>query len=169
MTQIYLSIGSNIEPELHFKRCASMLEAQFEKLQWSPLYRSEAVGMVGDDFLNAVVSAQTALSLEQLGNTLNTIETDLGRVRSANKFSSRTMDIDLLLYDDLVVNSSRINLPRDEIVNTAHVLVPLVDLIPNAVHPVVGKTYKSLLAELADKNPTAISDLTVVSVSLSSP
>lgn len=165
MAQIYLSIGSNIEPELHFKRCATMLEAQFEKLRWSPVYRSNAVGMVGEDFLNAVVSAHTALSVEQLGNTLNTIETDLGRVRSANKFSSRTMDIDLLLYDDLVINNTSINLPRDEIINTAHVLVPLVDLIPNAVHPVVGKSYGSLLTELVDKNPTAKSGLTLVSMS----
>ena len=168
MAQIYLSIGSNIDPEFHFKRCATMLEAQFEKLQWSPLYRSKAVGMVGEDFLNAVVSAHTALSVEQLGNTLNTIETDLGRVRGANKFSSRTMDIDLLLYDDLVVNGTRINLPRDEIVNTAHVLVPLVDLIPNAKHPVVGKTYSTLLDELVDKNPTVKSELTHVSMSLGS-
>ena len=111
MAQIFLSIGSNIEPELHFKRCAVSLEAHFENVKWSPLYRSKAVGMEGDDFLNAVVCAVTDLSVEKLYNTLNSIETDLGRVRSANKFSSRTMDIDLLLYDDLVFSNATINLP----------------------------------------------------------
>ena len=146
MARILLSIGSNIEPEKNFKRCALALTAHFTDPVWSPIYRSAAVGMAGDDFLNAVVLAHTDQSVESITQLLKDIEHDHGRIRTANKFTSRTLDIDLLLYDDLVIDTPDITLPRTEISSAAHVLVPLVDLIPDEIHPVLNKTYRTLLS-----------------------
>lgn len=156
MARVLLSIGSNIEPEINFKRCAAALNTHFTDPRWSPVYRSAAVGMVGDDFLNAVVIAHTEQSIESITQLLRKIEHDHGRIRSANKFSSRTLDIDLLLYDHVVIDTPDITLPRTEISSAAHVLVPLVDLIPDEVHPVLKKTYQALLVDLEQKHPERI-------------
>ena len=153
MARILLSIGSNIKPEYNFKRCAKALATHLDNPIWSPVYRSAAVGMEGDDFLNAVVLAQTDQSIHATTQLLKNIEREHGRVRTSDKFSSRTLDLDLLLYDDDVINTPDINIPRAEIINTAHVLIPLVDLVPDDIHPVLNKTYQALLSDLERSEP----------------
>jgi len=148
VAEIYLSIGSNIDPEVHLEKCAHSFEAEFTKPLWSPVYRSAAVGMEGEDFLNAVVVAHTDKSIESTCSVLRRIEDQLGRIREENKFSSRTLDIDLLLYNDVVTNNNEITLPRAEITSALYVLAPLVDIAPLKIHPVTGKTYQVLLEEL---------------------
>jgi len=147
----FLSIGSNIEPATHFKQCAITLESMFTDVIWSPVYQSVAVGMVGDDFLNAVIQASTEQSIDWVVETIKQIEDNQGRVRGANKFTSRTLDLDLLLYDDCVLNKNTLTLPRDEITTALHVLLPLADLVPTMHHPAIGKTYSALLNELLDQ------------------
>jgi len=147
----YLSIGSNIDPVSHFRQCAITLESAFTDVTWSPVYQSAAVGMEGDDFLNAVTRAHTEKSVDWVDATIKQIEDNQGRVRGVNKFTSRTLDLDLLLYDDLVLNKNSLTLPRDEIISALHVLQPLVDLAPTLCHPTIGKTYATLLSELLAK------------------
>ena len=166
MASLYLSIGSNIEPEAHFQQCATALQQAFSYTVWSPVYRSTAVGMDADDFLNAVVSAQTNLSIELTVEQLKKIEIEHGRVRSENKFSSRTLDVDLLLYNEVVLDTEFITLPRPELTTEAYVLKPLADLIPNGVHPILNKTYDTLLSNLEQIQPECLSDLTTVSLQL---
>ncbi len=144
MAEIFLSIGSNIQPSANITRCALALDKHFHNVVWSSVYQSAAVGMTGDDFLNAVVSAETTDSINDVETTLKAIEKDQGRQRSSNKYMSRTLDIDLLLYSDVVLNTSAVELPRAEILTAAHVLVPLAELVPSNIHPVTKKTYSQL-------------------------
>ena len=166
MASIFLSIGSNIEPALHFQQCAKTLKKKFNNPVWSPVYRSAAVGMDANDFLNAVVSATTDQSIESTIELLKNIELKHGRVRNANKFTSRTLDVDLLLYDDIVLNAANITLHRTEITTAAYVLKPLADLVPNKVHPVFNKTYKTLLDDLEHAQPESKTSLSLVKLNL---
>lgn len=159
MANILLSIGSNIDPELNLTLCAQALERHFKNPQWSPVYRCPAVGMVGDDFLNAAVMTQSNQSIEEISHTLKLIEADQGRVRTADKYASRTLDIDLLLYDSTVLQTPDIVLPREEITSAAHVLKPLADLIPDELHPVIGKSYSKLLSEYRRQHPGSVENL----------
>ncbi|MEE9333155.1 MAG: 2-amino-4-hydroxy-6-hydroxymethyldihydropteridine diphosphokinase [Granulosicoccaceae bacterium] len=164
MARVFLSIGSNIRPEAHFRLCALALANHFSDLTWSPIYRSAAVGMAGDDFLNAVVSARTNKTVEATHKLLKQIEDEHGRVRAANKFTSRTLDIDLLLYDDAVLGTSSLTLPSPDLTSAAYVLVPLVDLEPAGVHPLLNRTYQELLYDLEKVQPNYKSTLSAVAI-----
>jgi len=166
MASIYLSIGSNIEPEFYFQQCATALQETFTHPVWSPIYRSAAVGMDGDDFLNAVVQTHTDQSIELTIKLLKQIELDNGREHDTNKFTSRTLDVDLLLYDDVVLDSAILTLPRAELITAAYVLKPLADLSPNGVHPILDKTYTALLSELERDQPESIKSLSLVNLIL---
>ncbi len=166
MASIYLSIGSNIKPEFHFQQCATALQQVFSNPVWSPVYRSAAVGMDADDFLNAVVSAQTDLSVDSTIELLKKIEVEHGRIRGENKFSSRTLDVDLLLYNDIVMDAENITLPRPEMTTAAYVLKPLADLSPSGIHPVFKKTYNTLLSDLKQNQPESVSGLSRVGLQL---
>jgi len=166
MAEIFLSIGSNVEPESNFKRCALALSQQFNNSVWSPVYRSPAIGMTGADFYNAVVAANTEQSIESVDQTLKSIEEQQGRVRTENKFSSRTLDIDLLLYSEVVSDAPELVLPRPEITTAAHVLVPLTDLAPERIHPRLAKSYSTLLDELNNDQPDLANALEVVTLEL---
>ncbi|UAA38045.1 2-amino-4-hydroxy-6-hydroxymethyldihydropteridine diphosphokinase [Paraneptunicella aestuarii] len=143
MNQIYISLGSNIEREKHTRSGLDALQAAFGELQVSPVYESEAVGFDGSAFYNLVVGAQTDMQLEDICRLLKQIERDNGRVTSEKKFAPRTLDLDLLLFNDQVVDEP-IVLPRAEVLYNAFVLLPLADIIPESVHPVAGKTYQAL-------------------------
>ena len=136
-TQVYLSLGSNIDREHNIRSGLDALEAVFGELEISPVYESEAVGFDGDAFFNLVVGIRTAMTVAELTTCLKDMERDHGRVRGEKKFSSRTLDIDILTYGDAVGIIDGVQLPRDEIFKHAFVLKPLVDLaLPlNAEHP----------------------------------
>ena len=104
-------------------------------------------GFEGDAFYNLVAGLETSLSVGELAAVLRDIEKDHGRVRGEKKFSSRTLDIDILTYNDLTGEVDGVQLPRDEILKHAFVLKPLVDLAPDARHPENGKPYRQLLEE----------------------
>ena len=166
MARVFLSIGSNIEPEFNLKSCASSLAFHFTNPEWSPLYRSAAEGMVGDDFLNAMVMIDTDQSIESIYHLLKKIEDCHGRKRSTSKFTNRTLDIDLSLYDNTVISTSRLTLPSAEITTAAYVLVPLVDLAPNDLHPVTGKSYQAILNDLEHICPNFRTNLHPISLNL---
>lgn len=143
----YLGLGSNIEPERHFPTAMRALEETFHAVAFSPVYRSPAFGLEGDDFLNAVARIETSLSPLELDARLHAIEDDHGRDRSVPRWSSRTLDIDILLYGDLWLQSPALEIPRKEILTAAHVLKPLADLAPDLQHPVERVTIAELWAK----------------------
>lgn len=143
MSQIYISVGSNIDKQLHINNALNALEATFGTLSISSIYESEAVGFKGTNFYNLVVGAQTSQPLPQVVETLKAIEQQNGRVRSAKKFSPRTLDLDLLTYDDIVADEPA-QIPRDEITKNAFVLWPLAEIAPSEPHPTLHSTYQQL-------------------------
>jgi 2-amino-4-hydroxy-6-hydroxymethyldihydropteridine diphosphokinase len=140
----YISIGSNIDKELHISASLHALQQLFGELTVSSIYESAAVGFVGDSFHNLVVGFDSDLEVKTIAKQLRQIELDNGRTRDSQKFSARTLDLDLILFGDLVVQDGRLQLPRDEIERYAFVLEPLAEIAPNSKHPVTGKTYAEL-------------------------
>ncbi|MBR9726606.1 2-amino-4-hydroxy-6-hydroxymethyldihydropteridine diphosphokinase [Shewanella intestini] len=143
MATIYISLGSNIDPVRYLKAAVVDLNLHFDSLVLSRVYESEAVGFKGTNFLNMVIRAETELPIEAVVATFKQIEQDHGRVVGAKKFAARTLDLDLLLYDDIVCDKP-IELPRAEVLYNAFVLWPLAELIPHQCHPVVEQSYQSL-------------------------
>ncbi len=150
MNQIYISLGTNIDRE---KYTSSGLQAMYEafgELTISPVYESESVGFNGNPFYNLVAGAKTEKSLEDVCRILKQIERENGRETSEKKFAPRTLDLDLLLFNDIVIEQP-IVLPRAEILYNAFVLLPLYDLIPDETHPVADKTYRTLWESFDNK------------------
>lgn len=149
MATVFISAGSNIDREQHLRQALLTLRSKFNGVRVSPVYESVAVGFTGAPFLNCVIEAQTDLSPEQVVALLHTIENAQQRDRSLPKFSPRTLDLDLLLYDDLVIHHPQFHLPRDEIVKYAFVLAPLADLTPHRLHPMLQRSYADLWQQLS--------------------
>ena len=144
MTRVYVSIGSNIEREHNVRSSVHELEKLFSPLTLSSVYRSRAVGFEGEDFYNMVVGFDTTLSLDDIHDHLRRIERAHGRQRGMEKFSARSLDIDLLLYGDTVQHSASFDIPRSEIDQCAFVLLPLSEIAPDLVHPEYGHTIGAM-------------------------
>lgn len=140
----YISIGSNIEPERNVRAAVKALRDEFGEVALSPVYRSKAEGFDGDDFLNLVARIESALKPATLSEIMNRIEYDNGRQRGSERFTSRTLDMDLLTYGDCVCEIGNLRLPRDEINKYAFVLRPLADLAPDDTHPVSRERYEDM-------------------------
>ena len=135
--RVYVGVGSNIEPEKNIRGGLAALTRRFGALTLSPVYEARAIGFAGDDFFNLVAAFDTGKTVAELKNDLCRIEFEHGRRREEDRFSARTLDLDLLLYGDLV--SGRHRVPRADITKYAFVLKPLFDLAPDLVHPQTGK------------------------------
>ena len=120
------------------------LTERFGELLLSSVYESEAVGFDGDNFYNLVAGFSTDLPVGELSRLLKRIEDDNGRCRKGPKFSGRTLDIDILTYDELIGVHEGVQLPRDEILKNAFVLLPLAEIAPEVKHPEVEQTYQTL-------------------------
>lgn len=144
MPRIWLSLGSNQARESSLRGAVRMLREAFGPLVLSTVYETDAVGFVGEPFLNAVAGAETDLPVEAVLQRLRQIEDAHGRVRGGDKFCPRTLDIDLLTYGGLV--RPDLDLPREEIVRHAFVLGPLAEVAPKERHPVLGRGYAELWA-----------------------
>ncbi len=143
MAEIYISLGSNINRQHNVEKGLDALAQLFGSLTLSSLFESEAVGFAGKPFYNMVIGATTELSLADVAQSLRTIEYANGRSKNAKKFSPRTLDLDLLLYGDVIAQQPA-QIPRDEITKNAFVLWPLAQIAGALVHPVVGKSYQTL-------------------------
>ena len=144
MHQGYISIGSNINKDKHIPASLDALKNCFGTLTISSIYESEAVGFVGDTFYNLIVGFKSTLEVKEVAKTLRQIELDNGRTRDSQKFSSRTLDLDLILYDNLIINDGRLQIPRDEIERYAFVLEPLAEIAPNLKHPISQQSYATI-------------------------
>lgn len=138
-TEVYVGIGSNVEPARHVALGLDALRARFGPLRQSTIWRSRAVGFDGADFYNLVVGFSTELGARALNAELDAIETAGGRDRASPRYAPRTLDLDLLLFGDLVEPDLR--LPRRDITRYAFVLQPLAEIAAERRHPVTGLTF----------------------------
>jgi 2-amino-4-hydroxy-6-hydroxymethyldihydropteridine diphosphokinase len=141
---VYVAAGSNIEPERNLARAVAELAREFPGARFSPWYRNRAFGFSGEDFINLVAGFDTAHPVDELVEKLHAIETLCGRPRAAPRWAPRAMDLDVLLYGDLVCNEPGLRLPRPDLLKRAYMLGPLAQLAPAVVHP----TQKRTIAEL---------------------
>ncbi|MBL4822533.1 MAG: 2-amino-4-hydroxy-6-hydroxymethyldihydropteridine diphosphokinase [Colwellia sp.] len=154
MADIYISLGTNVERQYHVQQglqaLALAFKLPFTQLKLSSLFESEAIGFSGTAFYNMVIGITTSQSVEQVAMKLRAIEFSHGRTIDAKKFSPRTLDLDLLLYDDLIIDSPA-QLPRNEINKNAFVLWPLSEVAPQVIHPIIKQNYDTLWQNY-DKN-----------------
>jgi len=144
MADVYVAAGSNVEPEKNLARALDELEERFGALAISPAYRNPPVGFAGEDFINLVVGLRTADSPAQVKEKLERIETNCGRPRDAPKWAPRTMDLDILLFGDLVSDEPGLKIPRPDLIKRPYMLRPIADIAPDVRHPISGKTMREL-------------------------
>ena len=138
MPRVYVSIGSNIDREKSIRDAVRALQELYGALLLSKVYESAAQGFSGDNFYNLVAAFDTGESVEQVKKNLAHIETRCGRKRETNRFSARTLDLDLLLYDNVIRHDDHVDLPHPDIGQYAFVLKPLAEIAPNWRHPETG-------------------------------
>jgi 2-amino-4-hydroxy-6-hydroxymethyldihydropteridine diphosphokinase len=157
---VFITLGSNITPERHLPQAAARLAARFPTPHASRVYASVPLDAGGQPipgqgaFLNAALLVHTTLPPLRLKyDLLRAIEAALGRVRTADKFAARTIDLDIALYGDLILESTdpRLHLPDPDILTRAHVALPLADLAPDFVHPATGDTLATIAAPFRDQ------------------
>lgn len=144
MARVYLSLGSNVEPQRHLPAAIRALRERFGALAVSPAYRSAAVGFDGAEFVNLAVGLDTELPPLPLHDWLHALEDRQGRRRDVPRYADRTLDIDIVFYDDLVLDGpGHLQIPRDEL-RHAFVLRPIMDIAPDFRHPVSGLSMARL-------------------------
>jgi len=146
MARVYLSLGSNLEPQRYLRAALDELRARFGAIEVSPAYRSRSVGFDGPDFVNLAVGLDTELAPEALNDWLHALEDRHGRRRDVPRYSDRTLDVDIVLYGDLVrQGDGHLDIPRKELKH-AFVLRPIADIAPGLRHPVDGRSMAELWA-----------------------
>jgi len=138
MREVFLCLGSNIEPEKNIRFAVDELFKQFSSVKLSHVYESLAVGFEGDNFLNIVAQVNTTKPLDGLLELSDKLEQAAGRVRvKRGLYDARTLDVDIIMYDGKLLTS-------EDVTQHAHVLLPLVDLIGDFLHPTLGVNFKDL-------------------------
>ncbi|PCI67090.1 MAG: 2-amino-4-hydroxy-6-hydroxymethyldihydropteridine diphosphokinase [Piscirickettsiaceae bacterium] len=146
MPTVFVSIGSNIEREKHIRAGVIALQNQFGELTRSSVYEAAAVGFHGEPFLNLIVAFNTELPPKDVDALLDAIEKQNGRTAEQKKFNPRTLDLDMVLYDDYVSDDPNLDIPRAEITRYAFVLEPLAEIAGHLRHPVIKESYANLWA-----------------------
>lgn len=144
MHQAYLSLGSNIQPEINLPKAIDLLDEYGEIVKVSSAWESEAVGSDGPNFLNACVLFSTPLLYAELKDKVTyPIEARLGRIRSKDKYAPRTIDIDIILVDNQSCN--------DKFWKQAFVIVPLAEIYPEFQNPLTQESISETATRLRQK------------------
>lgn len=144
MTAVYVAAGSNVEPQKYLSRALRAMAAAYGPLTLSPAYRNQAVGFSGEDFINLVVGFHTEHSATEVRQQLQKIEAACDRPPGAAKWAPRTMDLDILLFGDLVSDEPGLIIPRPDLLKRPYMLKPMADIAPDVRHPTLGKTMREL-------------------------
>ena len=154
MARVFVALGSNLERERNLVQAVAVLAEAFGSPRLSPVYRNPAVGFAGEDFYNLVAELRVEVTPHVLVDRLRAIERRLGRgPGQGRRFAPRTLDLDLLLYDDLLVNTGKLLLPHPDIERYAFVLYPLAQLVGDLCHPVVGSSYARMWRDFKGVRP----------------
>lgn len=148
MTIGFISIGSNIDKQKNIVSSLDALKKLFGKIELSSIYETAPIGFNGDNFYNLIVKFDSELEAKQVAKQLRQIELDHGRTRDCHKFSARTLDLDLILYGDQIINNGRLQIPRNEIERYAFVLEPLAEIAGQQLHPISHKSFQSMWNQL---------------------
>jgi 2-amino-4-hydroxy-6-hydroxymethyldihydropteridine diphosphokinase len=160
MPEVLVAAGSNVRPRENLRRALAVLREAWPDLRASRAWRNPAFGFEGEDFVNLVIGFETDLPLPAVLERLHAAEAACGRPREAPKWAPRSMDLDVLLYGDVVGDFPGAVLPRPDLVRRPYMLGPAAELAPARRHPTLGRT----LAELWDAFPRQ--DLAMTAVSL---
>ena len=155
MKIVFLGIGTNLgNRELNLEQAIARIEEFIGPvLMTSSIYETEPWGFQAEDkFLNLVVKAETKLTPSGLLGRILMIESLMGRVRGPNRYSSRPIDIDILLYEEMIIDDESLKIPHPLLQERRFVLVPLCEIASEMIHPVLKKSYAELLKICEDKN-----------------
>jgi 2-amino-4-hydroxy-6-hydroxymethyldihydropteridine diphosphokinase len=161
MSRVYVSLGSNIDRERNIRGAVHALRERYGTLTLSRVYETPAEGFDGDAFYNLVAGFDTDESVEQVRAALAAIEDAHGRTRNGPRHGPRTLDLDLLLYGDLVRHEGGFDIPRGEIVKYAFVLGPLAEIAPDLHHPETGVRLDELWKTFSGRRELRPVDLTL--------
>lgn len=159
----FISIGSNMGDRK--ANCQAGIDAliasgHFSVTGLSPFYETEPVDYREQDwFVNSALRGETHLAPLVLLDLLKTIEVRVGRKAHKIRFGPRVLDLDIILYDDLIVDTPRLTIPHTRMHERKFVLKPICDIEPNVVHPVLKQTLRQLLAVLADDKQQRVVDI----------
>lgn len=144
MSRVYLSLGSNIDPRRNIREGIEVMNDRFGRMQLSPIVESEPVGFIGDPFINLMAILETDLPIPELSQELRQLEYEFGREDNAPKFSGRTLDIDIVLVDQLHGEHFGLTLPRQDLFEHGYMLYPLALMEPDLVPPGQPRTVTEL-------------------------
>ena len=156
--KLFITIGSNINPQKNIKSALNQLKEIFGKIYKSRLYKSQPVfgphsSEPQDDYINGAILTTSNLSTNYIKfNILRKIETSLGRVRTIDKYASRTIDLDIAFYGSTVINELDIRIPDPEILFQSYLISPLYDLDPNYIHPEENLSLKEIISRMDVSN-----------------
>ncbi|MCH2192929.1 2-amino-4-hydroxy-6-hydroxymethyldihydropteridine diphosphokinase [Kordia sp.] len=150
----YISIGSNVgDKRAHLQNAVQQLSAKIGRvIKISPIYKTPSWGYDGNDFYNACLCVKTALSPAEMMTEILEIEVSLGRIRSHKKeYQDRTIDIDIIFYEDTIMETGLLVLPHPLAYERKFVMQPLCDIAPSKIHPIHKKTVSQLNTKISDE------------------
>jgi len=150
LNKIYIALGSNISPEENILNAIQLLKRQITISAASTFYSTPPIGSKNqENFINGIIVGETSIPAEKLKfETLRTIESELGRIRSKDKFASRTIDLDILIYGDKVINSKELILPDPEILTRPFLAFALYELTPELILPGYNISIKDIIKKM---------------------
>ena len=164
---VYLSLGSNLGDKINnLQTTINLIDSKVgDVLLISSVYQTKAVGFVGEDFLNCCVSLRTSMEPKILIKELINIESQNGRLRSnRNIYESRSIDIDILFYEDKIINQHNLTIPHPRMNERNFVIKPLLDIAKSKIHPVLNRTISEIDLDLGDTEIIKINDDLVLPV-----
>ncbi len=158
---VYLSLGSNLGDKINnLQTTINLIDSKVgDVLLISSVYKTKAEGFVGEDFLNCCVSLRTSMEPKILIKELINIESQNGRLRSnRNIYESRSIDIDILFYEDKIINQHNLTIPHPRMNDRDFVIKPLLDIAKSKIHPVLNRTISEIDLDLGDTEIIKIND-----------